>query len=232
MRFTYAVSSGKSLGEQAYETIRDAIITLRLEPGQTIYENELADSLHISRTPIRDALQRLVSERLVDILPQRSKRVAYISELKVKESSFVRLSLESSAFRLAAGDWRETERCAKAEKQIARLLREQSEAAEQQDVAEFLLLDEEFHRCILQLAGNETLLEVVYHMRGHLNRFRYLAMKELVLTGSLVHEHEELFERLKKRDEDGVVKLLEHHLGKLDSEFPRLREQFPGYFKD
>ncbi|MDF2715877.1 MAG: GntR family transcriptional regulator, partial [Paenibacillus sp.] len=49
------VSSGKSLGEQAYETIRDSILTLQLAPGQTIYENELADSLQISRTPIRDA---------------------------------------------------------------------------------------------------------------------------------------------------------------------------------
>jgi DNA-binding GntR family transcriptional regulator len=226
------VSSGKSLGEQAYETIRDSILTLQLAPGQTIYENELADSLQISRTPIRDAFHLLLSERLVEVLPQRNKRVAYISELKVKESRFVRLSLESSAFKLAARQWADTERHAKSEKQIRRLLQEQSEAAEQQDVLQFLRLDEAFHRCILQSAGNETLLEVVYHMRGHLNRFRYLAMKELVLTKSLVQEHEELFDRLKNRDEEGVVRLLEHHLGKLDSEFPRLRGQFPDYFKD
>lgn len=226
------LSTGKSLGEQAYEAIRDAIVALELKPGQPLYENELADTLNISRTPIRDAFQRLVSERLVDVLPQRNKRVAYISEHKVKESGFVRLSLESGAFRLAARHWGDAGHPPGGEKRIERLLEEQREAAERQDVLEFLRLDEAFHRCVLQAAGNETLLEVVYHMRGHLNRFRYLAMKELVLTTSLVQEHEELFDRLKRRDEEGVAMLLESHLGKLGAEFPRLREQFPDYFQD
>lgn len=224
--------SGKSLSEHAYETIRDSIITLQLEPGQPIYENELADSLQISRTPIRDAFHLLLSERLVDVMPQRNKRVAHISELKVRESSFIRLSLESSAFRLVARHWSDTEKHVKAGRRIDQLLREQSEAAERQDIVQYLQLDEAFHRCILQLAGNETLLEVVCHMRGHLNRFRYLAMKELVLTKHLTLEHEELFDLLKRRDENGAVRLLERHLGKLDEEFPRLREQFPGYFRD
>ncbi|GAA3409323.1 GntR family transcriptional regulator [Paenibacillus hodogayensis] len=228
----FLVVPGKSLSEQAYEAIRDSIITLRLEPGQTIYENELAESLQISRTPVRDAFHLLLSEGLVDVLPQRNKRVAFISELKVRESSFVRFSLESSAFRLAARHWEAAVDRAKTERQIEALLHEQDEAAEQQDVVRFLQLDEEFHRRILQLAGNETLLAVVNHLRGHLNRFRYLAMKELVLTKTLVHEHEELFDRLKRGDEDGAVGLLERHLGKLDSEFPRLRERFGSYFRD
>ncbi|MEI7026209.1 GntR family transcriptional regulator [Paenibacillus sp. y28] len=232
MNFVPSGSSARNLGQQAYETLRDSIITLQLEPGQTIYESEVADLLHISRTPIRDAFHLLISERLIEVLPQRTKQVACISEWKVKESSFVRLSLESSAFKLAARQWGSTPACMKAERQIGVILEEQSEAAEQQNVIEFLRLDEAFHHCVLQLAGNGTLLEVVYQMRGHLNRFRFLAMKELVLTKHLVHEHHELFQCLKSKDESGVAQLLELHLGKLDSEIPPLRERFPTYFRD
>ncbi|EGL20261.1 MULTISPECIES: GntR family transcriptional regulator [unclassified Paenibacillus] len=226
------ITSGKSLGEQAYEALRDSIITLKLEPGQPIFESEIADTFQISRTPIRDAFQLLVTEHLIEVLPQRHKKIARISESKVKESSFVRLSLESSAFKLAAGSWDSSEKFVQAERQISRILREQSEAAEHQDVIQFLQLDEAFHKCILELTGNATLLEVVYHMRGHLNRLRYLAMKELVLTRKLVEEHLELFDSLKKRDETRTVQLLEQHLGSLDHEIPQLREQFPHYFTD
>ncbi|MCM3652595.1 GntR family transcriptional regulator [Metabacillus litoralis] len=232
MSFISSISTSKNLGEQAYETLRDSIITLQLEPGLTIFESEIAASLNISRTPIRDAFQFLISEGLIEVLPQRTKRIASISESKVKESGFVRLSLESSAFKLVARNWGDSEQHNIAEKQINRILHEQSEAAEQQDVVQFLQLDEAFHRCILQLAGNKTLLGVVYHMRGHLDRFRYLAMKELVLTKNLIHEHEELFASLKRQDEGKVEQLLEHHLGKFDLEIPRLREAFPDYFSD
>ncbi|MCD9026161.1 GntR family transcriptional regulator [Cohnella silvisoli] len=232
MNFAPSASPSRFLGEHAYETLRDSIITLQLEPGQGIHENELAESLRISRTPIRDAIHLLHSERLIEILPQRTKQVACISESKVKESSLVRLSLESTAFKLTAMHWDQSDKYRTAEREINRNLQEQLEAAENQDVALFLQLDEAFHRIILKLTGNETLLEVVYHMRAHLNRFRFLAMKELALTSHLVEEHEQLFQAIKSRDADRVLKLLEHHLGKLDTEIPLLRSKFPHYFRD
>ena len=87
MSFNLSVSTSKNLGEQAYETLRDSIITLQLEPGQTIFESEIAPSLNISRTPIRDAFQYLISEGLVEVLPQRTKRIASISESKFKRKT-------------------------------------------------------------------------------------------------------------------------------------------------
>jgi DNA-binding GntR family transcriptional regulator len=225
-------STSQNLGEQAYKTLRESIITLQFEPGQTIYESEIASAFNISRTPIRDAFQLLIAEGLIDVLPQRTKKIAYISEAKVKESGFIRLSLESSAFRLVARYWDDTERYMIAEKEIKRILQAQSDAAEQQDYYQFLQLDESFHRTILQLTGNETLLGVVYHMRGYLNRFRYLAMKELVMTKNLVDEHCELFKGLKSQDEKQVIQLLEHHLCKFESEIPRLNKAYKDYFTE
>lgn len=226
------ITPARSLSEQAYEKIRESIISLELLPGQTVQENELADVLGISRTPIRDALHLLISEQLIEVLPQRTKKIACISVSKVLESSVVRLSLECTAFRLAAKQWGTSPEHAKAEKMLTHLLQEQREAAETQDTFTFLRMDEEFHRQILLLAGNQTLIDVVYQMRGHLNRFRFLAMKELVLTKGLVKEHEDLLACLKAGDEQAVVQLLERHLGKIKEEIAPLREKFAPYFQD
>ncbi len=228
IRFT----TTKNLSVQAYEKMREAIITLELQPGETVQENEMAASLGISRTPVRDAFHLLISEQLIEVLPQRTKKIALISVSKVLESSMVRLSLESTAFRVAASQWGSTSEYAKAEKYLEYVLEEQRDAAEQQDTKLFMQWDEEFHRQIMLLCGNQTLIDVVNQMRGHLNRLRFLAMKELVLTKGLVKEHDELFELLKKRDEEGVVQLLEAHLGKIRSEIPPLREKFAHYFQD
>src|SRR5579875_1929969 len=98
MRLNKVSTSRKTLGEGAYQEIRNAIISLQLKPGQMISENELATSLGVSRTPIREALLMLNREALVEILPQRGARVAHINEHKVQEARFVRESLEVSAF--------------------------------------------------------------------------------------------------------------------------------------
>lgn len=225
------ISNAGNLGGQAFNQLRDSIITLQLEPGQTVQENELAESLGISRTPIRDAFHLLISEKLIEVLPQRTKKVALISETKVLESAMVRLSLESSAFRIAAREWENDERHRKIERVLLSILEDQQEAAASQNVVQFLSLDEMFHHHVLMLTGNETLLEMVYRIRGHLNRFRYLAMKELVLTKQLVKEHEQLLSSLKARDEAHVIAMLEQHLGKLHGEIAPLRERFPQYFQ-
>lgn len=232
MHSVFSLTSSRSLGEQVYEKLRESIVTLELVPGQMVQENDMGEWLGVSRTPIRDAFQLLVSEKLIMILPQRTKQIAHISVTKVLESSMVRLSLESSAFQIAARKWNESPQRLETERQITDILHHQHEAAERQDVKQFLQWDEAFHRTILQLTGNRTLLEVVYHMRGHLDRFRYLAMKELVLTKQLVKEHEEMFDVLKKGDEVGIVQRLSQHLSKLESEISPLREQFPQYFQD
>ena len=105
MEFVPIEQNRQTLGEKAYSSIRNAIITLRLKPGQMVYESKLAQSLGVSRTPIREAFRTLLTEELIEILPQRGARIAYISEKKVQETSFVRECLELSAFEEIAKKW-------------------------------------------------------------------------------------------------------------------------------
>ncbi|GJM71817.1 hypothetical protein HMSSN036_40330 [Paenibacillus macerans] len=94
-----------TLSDHAYQVIRGAIVTLQLEPGQLVFESELGSTLGVSRTPIREAFRRLMTEELIEILPQRGARIAYMSKKKIEEARFVRVSLEVSAFKEAARKW-------------------------------------------------------------------------------------------------------------------------------
>ena len=87
---------------RVYATLRDAIVSAAVEPGRQLSENELAAWLGVSRTPIREALQRLGEERLVAVVPQLGTFVTRISTTAVGDAQFVREALECAAIREAA----------------------------------------------------------------------------------------------------------------------------------
>jgi DNA-binding GntR family transcriptional regulator len=221
----------KSLGDQIYESIRGNIVSLRLEPGSMVYENEMAETLGVSRTPVREAIRLLVSEGLLDVLPQRGTRIARISERKVHEARFIREHLELGAFRLAAKLWPERDRTAE-QRTIAELIERQQAVAAVGDTEGFLMLDEAFHRSILEITGNETLLQVIYHMRAHLNRLRFLALKQFDYLDRVVMEHRGLYDAIRQGDEGLTAERLKRHIGKLNDELPTLRAAHPNFFTD
>lgn len=220
-----------SLGGQVYESLRGSIVSLKLAPGQMIYENELAAGLGVSRTPIREAIRLLVSEELLEVLPQRGTRVTPISLQKVAETRFIREQLETGAFRLVASRW-DPAAFASVRSVLVRLLEEQQEAADADNSSRFLELDEEFHRAILEVTGNRTLLATVNAMRGHLNRVRYLALSRYHHMAPLVEEHRRLLAALESRQADVLPGMLELHFNKLDTQLPQLTADYPQYFTE
>lgn len=220
-----------SLGEQVYDSLREGIVALSLAPGQMIYENELSVELGVSRTPVREAIRLLVSEELLEVLPQRGTRVTLISVQKVEETRFIREQLELGAFRLAASRWSQRD-YGGLKQQLELLLNQQRAAAEAEDSNGFLALDEDFHRLILESIGNRTLLQTVSAMRGHLNRVRYLALSQYHHMKPLVAEHEAILEALVSGDAERMPQLLETHFNKLDAQLPLLRETYPDYFRE
>lgn len=233
MKLTQISKQRKTLGESAYKEIRDAIISLRLEPGQMVYENELASSLGVSRTPVREAFLMLLKEELIEILPQRGARVAYLSRKKVEEARFIRESLEVSAFREIAKSWNEEEEMYRnARAQAEDLLKQQQAAAAGGEYIPFLHSDEAFHNLFLGLTGNQTLLSVVFHMRGHLNRMRYLELKEAHHMTILIEQHEKLLRAVAGNDEQAAEQILMHHLRQLEPDIPKIIAKYAGYFKE
>lgn len=224
-----------SLGMQVYRSIRESIVFARLEPGQLLYENDLADKLGVSRTPIREAIRLLESEELIEVLPQRGTRVSKISVQKLHDAIFIRQLLETGAFRAAAALWRTADREAvrKAVRaELLLLLDRQRSAAAAGDIAGFLQLDEDFHHVIMATIGNETLLRMVAQMRAHVNRARCLALRRFRNMEQVIDEHRKLMEALEAGDESWIERLLQRHLGQLKEDIAEIRAAYPSYFFD
>jgi DNA-binding GntR family transcriptional regulator len=232
MKFQQIEKKRTTLGDGVYSYLRDAIISLSLEPGQMIYENELAKSFGVSRTPVREAFQLLLAEEFIEILPQRGIRIAYISKRKVEESWLVREILEVSVFKEVARNWNiEDDQCKKLRDQIFRILEEQKKAGLNNDYNEFFRLDEKYHQHILEQADNLTLLSIIAQMRGHLNRMRYLELQETKHTNRILNDHERIFQAIMSKDEMSVETLLRKHLEQLTSHVPQIVEKYPSYFQ-
>ncbi|NLC79432.1 MAG: GntR family transcriptional regulator, partial [Ruminococcaceae bacterium] len=86
--------AGETNREYALRTIRDNIISLDIRPGSLIGEQEVADELNISRTPVHEALLELSKSKIVDILPQRGCLVSTIDSALIEEARFIRSTVE------------------------------------------------------------------------------------------------------------------------------------------
>ncbi|KKI93221.1 hypothetical protein WQ54_05090 [Bacillus sp. SA1-12] len=221
-----------TLGKAAYTKIREEIINLKFKPGQMLSESELATTLGVSRTPIREAFLRLLHEGLLDILPQRGARVAYISLKKVEETKFVRESLEISAFKAIARDWNPDDlRYKEIHEKAIQMIEEQQKAALNEDHVLFMQLDEAFHQTFLDLLENQTLISTVSQMRGHLYRMRYLELETPNHMSNVMKQHQDILQAISSKDEAKTEKLLRHHFNPNKEEFPKVIEMYPEYFK-
>jgi DNA-binding GntR family transcriptional regulator len=218
--------SAAPASRQAYRALRDAIIATELEPGQRLSENELAERLAVSRTPIREALIRLRDDRFVQIVPQLGTFVTRISTAAVEDAQFIRESLECAAVRLAAtraetGDL----------EALAGLVRQQAEVVQQGDYERFAVLDDEFHAALCELAGRPVAWELAQRVKGHLNRVRRLSLPQPNYLDEMVAEHRLVLDALRRHDPDGAETALRHHLRMVLSALPAIREQHPDYFE-
>lgn len=222
-----------TLSDGVYSSLHDAIITLRLEPGQMVYETELANSLGVSRTPVREAFRLLLSEELIEIMPQRGARIAYISRRKVEDVRFVRMSLEMSAFGVVASKWNPDDTHFKElEVELEALLQRQSVCSANNDNAGFLEADELYHRRILEQTENATLMNVISSMRAHLNRVRYLELIESHHSAVMVEQHRRVLQAIVANRVDDAAALLKEHLEYLQYDFPYLIKTYASYFRE
>jgi len=129
-------SSPTSLNEKAYQLVEEMIVTLALEPGAIFSENELSQSISIGRTPLREALQRLAHEGLVRVMPRRGMMVTEINATEHLSLLETRRVIDRLIAQRAA------ERATPLQRdQLRTLASSMHEAAEDQDVNEFMRID-------------------------------------------------------------------------------------------
>ncbi len=196
-----------SLPEQVAGRLRDMIVQNDLAPGERIRERAISAELNVSRTPLREALQVLAAEGLVELLPNRGAIVAKPSPGEVREMLEVQGVLEEFAGQLF---------CANAsEKDIAEIRAlhfEMMAAYSRRERLQYFKLNQRIHRMIVELAGNRALLGMYTTLSARLYRFRYQPNLKPEHWKSAVAEHEQILASVEAKDGARLGRVLKAHL--------------------
>lgn len=213
---------------QVYEALREAIVSVRLPPGQVLSEKELALRLGVSRTPVREAVIRLSEEGLVEVYPQARTVVAPVRIAEVLQARFFREALECTAIRRAA------RRIQAADiRRLGEMLKEQKRLWQREDYDAVLQADEVFHQTIVDAAGFSRVWRTVREARAHLDRVRTLGLPALRNFGDqIIPQHAAVVEALQRRDPDAAALAMQRHLRNVFTVLAPLRVRFPEYFAD
>lgn len=212
--------------EDVYQAIKDDILTLVKKPGSEIKVNEITEAMGISRSPVRDALMRLNSESLVDVLPQRGCWVSLIDIERVEEERFLRHSLEKSVLSYFIDASKSSD--------ISRLLyfvSLQKEAQQAGDEAAFFKWDDEMHQCIFSSAGMQRCWQIIARETGHYRRMRLLSFDMPGVLEKNIEQHLELISALEKKDVASALKIEGDHIFKLTFESAEIIKANPEYFR-
>lgn len=214
MAILRGIKKEQSLADKAYSTIRSAIISNELSPGEVLAEESLAEQLGISRTPIRAALQRLLFE---EIVVQRGKNVVVsdVTEQDIRDINAVRMQLEPLSAKLIAHN-------PLTARQITRLhtLNDmQRKAVEKADANAFLDYDYTFHVTLAEFSGNSYLRDIVEKTNTVSRRFLVLSGTLNKYSGLACDEHLVIIEALEAGDYERASAAIRYHLEKVDDRF-------------
>ena len=190
------------LREVVYMTLRKAILTEKLRPGERLMENTIAQKLGVSRTPVREAIRMLGDEGLVDLIPRRGAQVAQISLQELKDVLEIRKSLEVLATERACEIMDEEEMYA-----LRRAEERFDTAVRGGDPTELAEAD-----VIYTAAGNRRLLSILSNLREQMYRFRLEYLKQPDTLANLVEEHRAIVSAVERRDAEAAKALIIAHI--------------------
>jgi Transcriptional regulators len=195
------------LRDVVFNTLRQAILYGKLQPGERLMEITLANQLGVSRTPVREAIRKLEIEGLVLMIPRKGAQVAPITEKDLNDVLEVRLGLEELAMNYAC------ERVDSEQLAAILLAKDNFEASlKAGELGHLAKSDEEFHELIYQATGNRRLMQMINNLREQMYRYRIEYLKDANVGQSLKAEHAELYEALQDRDEKRAIRCMKKHI--------------------
>lgn len=195
------------LRDVVFHTLREAILKGELKPGERLMELQLASKLGVSRTPIREAIRMLELEGLAVTVPRKGAEVAKMTEKDMEDVLQIRKALDELAVGLACDNMTEEEL-----KQLYVALKNFEESTRTGDVKKIAQADVEFHDTIYQAADNPKLVNMLNNLREQMYRYRVEYLKNDSIYPRLIEEHEKIYEGLKRKDKETVVKIVSYHV--------------------
>lgn len=210
--------------DYALRVIRENIIKLELKPGFMISEQDIADELKLSRTPVHEALQELARTKIIEILPQRGSLVSHINMTLVDEAVFMRATIEAAVTEQAAQMATEKDIQELQENVNLQIFYHSSG-----NLDKIMELDNQFHEMMYRITNKMQCHFMVKTMNIHYDRFRELRMHSSA-TESVIEEHRLILETIKNKDGEKAKQILLGHLNKHYADEKDVRKKYPEYF--
>lgn len=197
----------RSYADNVYERLKADILGGGIEPGERLLEDDVSTRFRVSRTPVREALNRLEADGLVVDSPGRGVIVTELEEEEILEGYVIRGVLEGVAARLAAQRATELDI-----HRLELMLDALDKAASSGDVETAIRLSGDFHSQLWHLAGNRRLLKLMRDIEATMGRYQRRTMAQPGRTERAIHEHREILNAIRIRDGDRAEALAREHM--------------------
>lgn len=191
--------------DRLYLTVKEMAITFRIRPGGRLNEVELAQSLGTSRTPLREALNRLVAEGFLTFQRGRGFFCREVNPREIFELYQLRQILETAAVRLACETATQSELEA-----LTQLLTKNERTERDLPITELVALDEQFHLALVALARNEEMTKMLHNLNAKIQFVRWIDMDDP--RASTRAQHSDIVAALKARDGDLAAAKMANHI--------------------
>ncbi|MBX0301551.1 GntR family transcriptional regulator [Cryobacterium sp. 1639] len=203
-------TAGPSAVERAYAHVADAIISGSLAASALITEGDVAETLGLSRTPVREAFLSLESAGLLRLFPKKGAVVTAVDDTETAELLQVRALLETKAVQVLA---ERPQRVEAVDAELRVLIQAQADAAATGDLLAYARADHRFHSRIVDETGNSVIDGIYARLGPRLERLVHrVAVRDPDNIGRLIREHRELADHLRAGDTDAYASLLRQHL--------------------
>ncbi|CAN5330707.1 GntR family transcriptional regulator [soil metagenome] len=223
-----AAGVGRStMATRVFRLLREAIVTLRIRPGDMLSEADVSRKMGVSRQPVREAFIKLSEIGLVEIVPQRGTFVVKISMAAVAAAQFVREAIEVAIARRACEVASDADVAA-----IRSVIERQKDALNRDDHTGFLALDESFHRALAEAARCTAARRSIEAVDAQLDRVRFLSLPLFAHMPMIIATHEKIFAAIEARAVEVAEQAMREHLSALPFYLPEVASRYSDLFSD
>jgi len=199
--------NSQNLHEAIFQKLRLLLVEGKIAPGSKLNERELAESLNVSRTPIREAIRRLAADGLVELIANRGAIAVQLSITDVIHTFNVIADLEGFSGELAANNISDT-----ALSELEALQYEMMASYARRDLYSYYKLNLRIHHLINQAANNPVLAKLFSQVNAQIEALRFRSNQDGVKWEKAVEEHQEMLDALKARDSGRMRKIMIQHV--------------------
>jgi DNA-binding GntR family transcriptional regulator len=202
-----AFQERKSLGEHVFESLKHSIVRGKISPGEWLVESHIAETLGISRTPVREAIHKLEREGLIERQPRGGFTVLGFERDDIEETFGIRSVLEGYAARLAA-----VKHGAQELEDLESKIDEFQNALDRKKMNLLPKINTEFHDLLYSLSKSPKLINMINALRDQIYRYRQMILKERQFASTSNQDHKKMLKYIRKRDAEGAERIVREHI--------------------